>query len=351
MKRIAILIFAAIAMEATAQLLPPTDTIVGRCDRYYFSEWYDECELFGEYCDIYYEQPKIEYWSADVTNPAVLANTHRAHDRMAVKGVAVMVVKDLSDLYLRAEMPDSNTRQPEWIVMMQGNGRIDTNIVPEMWQHLFPLHMEAIDSVRWDTAAPLLWRLPLCIDSLSNDTTGWMECLVYEAYFPEPVMVDTLFYLLGTFRNSSRITINPDSPDCCIEVYTNYPTVYSLVREYMMDYYDSELCRLCKQNMHVYSGRYPVLEDFWHQIDFQNTYYGPFLPIVDFYTLNATSNDATMGHVEGTGRYPSQSTAILTAESLEGFTFVQWSDGSTDNPRNIVMTADTSLTAIFAANH
>ena len=53
MKRIAILIFAAIAMEATAQLLPPTDTIVGRCDRYYFSEWYDECELFGEYCDIY----------------------------------------------------------------------------------------------------------------------------------------------------------------------------------------------------------------------------------------------------------------------------------------------------------
>lgn len=349
MKKIAILIFAAIAMDATAQFLPPTDTIVGRCDRYYFSEWYDECEQFGEYCDIYYELRKILHSSPDMTNPSVLANAHRAYDRMAVKGVAVMVAKDLNNSQMWAELPDNYTRQPEWIVMMQGNGRIDTSIVPEVWQHLFPLHMEAVDSIRWDTAAPLLWRLPLCIDSLSSDTTGWMECLVYEAYFPEPVMVDTLFYLLGTYRNSTRITINPDSPDCCIEVYTNYPTAYSLVREYQPD--PSERCRLCKQNMHVYSGTYPVREGLWHQMDYQTTYYGPFLPIVDFYTLNATCNDTTMGLVEGAGRYPSQSTATLTATPTVGHIFTQWSDGETANPRSITMTADTSLTAIFAASH
>lgn len=348
MKRMTIMIFVAAALKATAQFLPPADTIVGRCDRYYFSEWYDECELFGEYCDIYYELPKILPSSPGETNPPVLANTHRAHDQMAVKGVAVMVAKDLSNTYLGGQLPDIYTRQPEWIVMMQGNGRIDTNIVPEMWQHLFPLHMEAVDSVRWDTAAPLLWRLPLCIDSLSNDTTGWMECLVYEAYFPEPVIIDTLFYLLGTYRNSTRIIINPDSPDCCINVYTNYPTVYSLVREYQSN--PSERCRLCKQDMHVYSGTYPVREPLWRQMDYQNSYYGPFLPIVDFFTLNATSSDTTMGHVEGAGRYPSQSTATLTATPTDGHFFMQWSDGETTNPRSIIMTAGISLTAIFSTN-
>ena len=40
--------------------------------------------------------------------------------------------------------------------------------------------------------------------------------------------------------------------------------------------------------------------------------------------------------------------AVITAVAKEGFSFKQWDDGNSDNPREITMTQDISLTAIFA---
>ena len=68
-------------------------------------------------------------------------------------------------------------------------------------------------------------------------------------------------------------------------------------------------------------------------------------------TYYITKNyDSNQGYVVGysSGEYLDNIT--LTAEANYGYHFVQWSDGNTDNPRTLVLTQDTVLTAEFAIN-
>ncbi len=55
------------------------------------------------------------------------------------------------------------------------------------------------------------------------------------------------------------------------------------------------------------------------------------------------------GTVTGAGEYKKSTTATLTATAASGYTFSQWSDGNTDNPRTITMTQNLTLTAVFTA--
>ncbi len=59
-------------------------------------------------------------------------------------------------------------------------------------------------------------------------------------------------------------------------------------------------------------------------------------------------SDQTMGHVAGVGLYDYLTTIELTANPEYGYHFTQWSDGSTDNPRIIELTSDTTFAAEFA---
>ena len=61
----------------------------------------------------------------------------------------------------------------------------------------------------------------------------------------------------------------------------------------------------------------------------------------------ALSNSDTMGLVQGSGVYPYGDTATFTAIPRHGFGLASWSDGCTDNPRQIRMESDTSITATF----
>ena len=56
---------------------------------------------------------------------------------------------------------------------------------------------------------------------------------------------------------------------------------------------------------------------------------------------------AKNGYVTGDGIYISGATAISTARAYDGYRFKQWSDGNTDNPREIVVDKDIELTAEF----
>lgn len=64
--------------------------------------------------------------------------------------------------------------------------------------------------------------------------------------------------------------------------------------------------------------------------------------------LEATPSDPAMGTVLGSGTYPEGDTAVLAAVPQRGFVFDGWSNGATDNPYPLVVTSDTSLTALFA---
>ena len=71
---------------------------------------------------------------------------------------------------------------------------------------------------------------------------------------------------------------------------------------------------------------------------------------INTYTVTATTDDASKGNVTGGGTYNHGETATLTAIPEEGYHFVQWSDGNTDNARTVTATRDSVFTAIFAIN-
>ena len=65
-------------------------------------------------------------------------------------------------------------------------------------------------------------------------------------------------------------------------------------------------------------------------------------------TYNVTVTcDPIHGSVIGSGTYNHGDVATLTATPSEGYQFVTWGDGNTDNPRTLVVTQDTTLTALF----
>ena len=71
---------------------------------------------------------------------------------------------------------------------------------------------------------------------------------------------------------------------------------------------------------------------------------------INTYIIAANANDANMGSVTGGNTYNYGETAILTATANDGYAFVQWQDGNTDNPRSVVVTKDSTFTATFAIN-
>lgn len=65
------------------------------------------------------------------------------------------------------------------------------------------------------------------------------------------------------------------------------------------------------------------------------------------FTVVLSSSNITMGSVKGEGFYKENTTATLIANPASGYKFVKWSDGNSDNPRVITVTADVEYTAIF----
>lgn len=67
-------------------------------------------------------------------------------------------------------------------------------------------------------------------------------------------------------------------------------------------------------------------------------------------TLTTNVNDPSMGSVEGSGSFEKYTERTIKAVPNEGYHFVQWNDGNTDNPRTIYLTQDTTYTAQFDIN-
>ena len=70
-------------------------------------------------------------------------------------------------------------------------------------------------------------------------------------------------------------------------------------------------------------------------------------PQVVEFNLIAIANNSRYGSVTGSATYTKGATATITATAAEGYKFVGWSDGNTDNPRTVVVTGDLAFTAVF----
>ena len=61
-------------------------------------------------------------------------------------------------------------------------------------------------------------------------------------------------------------------------------------------------------------------------------------------------NNPTMGSTTGTGTYGYNAPVTMTATAYDGYHFLKWNDGNTQNPRYMAATRDTTFTAIFVSN-
>ena len=87
-------------------------------------------------------------------------------------------------------------------------------------------------------------------------------------------------------------------------------------------------------------SRYKVAEVWSNFVDMQETN-------VTRYTVEAVSADESAGSVIGGGTYDEGKTITLAAIPTSGYYFVQWSDGNTENPRQVTVTGDMTFVAEF----
>ena len=68
------------------------------------------------------------------------------------------------------------------------------------------------------------------------------------------------------------------------------------------------------------------------------------------FTIKVTVNDSDMGSATGGGKYALNEVATLEATANAGYKFVNWDDGSTNNPYLVTVTEDKTYQANFEAN-
>ncbi|MBR0176244.1 MAG: choice-of-anchor J domain-containing protein [Bacteroidales bacterium] len=71
---------------------------------------------------------------------------------------------------------------------------------------------------------------------------------------------------------------------------------------------------------------------------------------VQQYTIEVTSANPEMGNAYGGGTFVAGETAVISAQAFEGYEFVRWNDGNTENPRTITVTGNASYQASFRSN-
>lgn len=72
-----------------------------------------------------------------------------------------------------------------------------------------------------------------------------------------------------------------------------------------------------------------------------------YIPNKKIYTVTAVADYDERGRVIGGGEYEEGSVATLTADAKAHYRFLQWGDGHTANPRDVMVTQDTTFTAMF----
>ncbi len=66
--------------------------------------------------------------------------------------------------------------------------------------------------------------------------------------------------------------------------------------------------------------------------------------------ITVEPNDPLMGTTTGSGTYGYNAPVTMTATAYDGYHFLKWNDGNTQNPRYMAAVRDTSFTAIFVSN-
>ncbi|MBP5541978.1 MAG: T9SS type A sorting domain-containing protein [Bacteroidales bacterium] len=322
---LATMAIAPVMVEAqTVDTLYPRD---GKLEGYYYSTWYSDCETYDSAYPAYRSSPNIQpFWFGKVGGVGVgpflsSAKGDTTEHPIAITGVGVWQI-NRADRRPGTPVGDA-PMSPEYIFIYQCERGNDKD----------SLRLLAI--ARWDTAQPKTLMLPITNDSTGTTAhSGYMSCELYEIALDTPVVVNSLFYMVGTLNNNLAINNNLPTP-----TFTQYAYLYP-------PYYNAD-CRF--PNMpwaHIF-----LLDDTtMTSMAVMRYFWGLYMPRVDFAEVDVQVNDAMMGSAGPSGQLSKWTTQTFTAEARPGYTFVRWSDGDNSNPRDVYITQDTTLVALFVSD-
>lgn len=353
LKVFVVLVFAvtpALAMATQSNPSDVDDTIPAepRCDKYYYTKWFDDCPnwrpngvwdscfCFKYHITRYLEGPSIAKWEY-------------AHNRrMKVKGLVAMVQNYNPPTVDTAAVVQ---KLPEYLYLYQM-----TAAGHRVFQEIDDtVRLQLLDSVRWDTATARVMEF----------RQGWNDeyvqyCYLYEAYFEQPVWVDTDFFIVGSTNSGyNGASSNGRIPTVYVDIMDqqdyildnktgcNINNYHFLIGSDGPLFQDGYNCQLPGRPYAFWDNWFsPAIGGVWLS-DWPYSPVGYYLVIVDKWDLNAEPNEVGWGDVLGGGRFPDESDDTITAIPAPGFAFVSWSDGVTENPRVVHLMSDTTLIANF----
>ena len=307
-----LLIIVVVMLAANVAEGQVPDTVYLRGENYYYMEWYDEMYEFYHYDSLM--GPTCLLNMGNYMNVgSYTGRDYTTSKPLQVKGLACMVLSDKQYFCSRnGDTSDSLERLPEYLYLFLRDSS----------------KLELVDSVRWDTAAPKVFKLPRNIDT----SYGFMYCELYEGMFDEPRVVDGDFFIAGTYRSNECTTLS-------------YP--YHYPRKIVC--YVGVWGQLRLRNS--WTRNAPSLDTPWPWLGGYCAHHGPFNAILTGNRLiQLHSDDYRMGTAEGEGFFPDLSTQYIRAVPSEHYRFAGWNDGDTTNPRAVLLTQDTSFTAYFRAS-
>lgn len=330
MKKTATILMLVLAMLPIAVQAQTPDTIFGRHHQYYYGKWYDQCD---RYYDCSTEWPYQDHFYVDeITHPLLdggaatdylIARRFTIPGRMAIKGMVALA---------------SGQIKPEYLMLFQH----DTTA---------PGNTALLGMTRWDTAARKVMKLPQCIQSMHlGDDSKFIFLNSYEALLDKPMVVDSVFYIAGTFQSDTARILGPFWPPYGPDTNNlSYDTIYPKNTRYYT-IFERELldCDSCINfERERFRNVFPITKDW--EINPLPRGCGPFMAIIDsdYYQLTVLSDSVPMGTVAGGGHYVSMTQVEISATPEAGYRFAMWDDGSVENPRTVEVYCDTVFTAIF----
>lgn len=389
MKKILFCVMMLVAMSASAQFYDTIyDTIVGRSPYYHYSIWYDTCPYFDNGVNNG-NDPRVKLKGHPACQTYMMHADSTMGDTLMVKGLSCMVYKyDTNNNYLYNSYFINPVRLPEYLLLGRYDEKLDTFMVT--------------DSLRWDTVTPKLMMLPRHADT----SAGYERCWAYEVYFDHPIAVCGAFHIAGTYNSSDNPGVTTYYPTnyvgidyslycrdmsdpICIGWLNPLDFVYEWEPRYHKwhPYYrkhwtnpfhlivqpkrmvDAVPCDTAWGRVEGggqrYDSTYIALTAvprrgyaFSHWNDgvtanprtvhvTSDTSFVAYFSAKAVYRLELATSQPALTTVVGDDLYYEGDTATIRALASFGFAFERWSDGDTNNPRQVVVESDTAFTALF----
>ena len=166
------------------------------------------------------------------------------------------------------------------------------------------------------------------IDTITNTIYDTITNTVYDTtYIDVPVHDTTIITQIDTVINTVYDTVTNTVYDTIST--TLYDTIINTVHDTItITQYDT------------------IINTVYDTIT--NTVYDTVTVSETYYTLDVTSTSSAQGIGAGSGNFPEGCVITIVGLPMEGYRFVSWNDGNTDNPRQITISGDASYVANFS---